>query len=89
VFFELIKRRRRRKFYILGPKLNLPFLAVAIIIPIIATASTTTAIVLNSGITDVPITSIDPVPAGKPINMVLVSSAGSSIRQVREILRYQ
>src|SRR5215204_4444048 len=46
-------------------------------IPTIATASTITAIVLNSGITEVPITSIDPAPAGKPINSVLVSSAGS------------
>jgi hypothetical protein len=46
-------------------------------IPIIAIASTTTAIVLNSGTTEVPITSIDPAPAGKPINRVLVSAAGS------------
>ncbi len=46
-------------------------------IPTIATASTIIAIVLNSGITEVPITSIDPAPAGKPINRVLVSSAGS------------
>src|ERR671920_834145 len=75
--FSKNKKKEEKSLYILGPKLNMPCLAVAMMIPTIAMASTTTAIVLNSGITDVPITSIDPAPAGKPINSVLVSSAGS------------
>ncbi len=61
-------------FYSLGAKLNLPYLAVAMMIPTIATASTTTAIVLNSGIAVVPIISILSEPAGKLIDNVLMSA---------------
>ena len=59
--------------------MNLPSLVVAMTIPIIATASTTTAIVLNSGTTEVPVISIFSAPGGKPIDRVLMSAvvAGS------------